>query len=200
MRNVVHNIWYALAKTLAQVLFVCLFRVRAFGWCNVPESGGAILASNHQSYLDPAIIAACVRREIHFMARDSLFEIPVFGALIRSLNAFPVKRDGIDREAIRKAIRIITAGGLVVIFPEGTRHDSGVLGEMRSGAAFVGKKAGCPIIPVGIQGAHKAWPMKYRVSHLAPIKIGFGRPVKSDGKEVEKVIKEVVGGIENLLE
>ena len=127
LRNGVHKIWYALVKTLAQVLFVCLFRVRAFGWCNVPKRGGAVLASNHQSYLDPAIIAACVRREIHFMARDSLFEIPVFGSLIRSLNAFPVKREGIDREAIREAVRRISAGGLVVIFPEGTRHDSGAL-------------------------------------------------------------------------
>ena len=110
-----------------------------------------------------------------------------------------MKRAGVDREALRKAIRIITAGGLVVIFPEGTRHDSGALGEMRSGAAFVGKKARCPIIPVGIQGAHKAWPIRYRVSHLAPIRIGFGHPIKSDGKEVEKTIKEVVEGIEDLL-
>lgn len=188
-----------LARTLTQVLFVCLFRVRAFGWRNVPEKGGAVLASNHQSYLDPALIAVGVRREIHFMARDSLFKIPMFGALIRSLNAFPVKREGIDRTALRKAIQIIAAGGLVVIFPEGTRHDSGALGEMRSGAAFVAKKAACPIVPVGIQGAHRAWPMRYMVSHFAPIRVGFGPPVKTDGKETEKVIKEVVKGIEDLL-
>lgn len=184
---------------LAQVLFVSLFRVRSFGWDNIPKSGGAILASNHQSYLDPALIAAVARREIHFMARDSLFEIPLFGALIRSLNAFPVKRDVVDRETIRKAIRIIAAGGLVVIFPEGTRHDSGALGEMMSGVAFVSKRAGCPIIPVGIQGACEAWPIRYRLPHLAPIRIGFGRPIKSDGKDMEKVIQEVSGEIENLL-
>lgn len=200
LRNGAHKIWYELVKTLAQVFFICLFRVRAFGWCNVPKRGGAVLASNHQSYLDPAIIAAGVRREIHFMARDSLFEIPVFGALIRSLNAFPVKREGIDRDAIRKAVRIITAGGLVVIFPEGTRHDSGTLGEVKAGAAFVSRKAGCPIIPVGIRGAHKAWPMRYRIFHLAPVRIGFGRPIESGGKEAEKVIEEVVKGIEDLLE
>lgn len=200
LRNGVHNIWYASVKTLAQVLFVCLFRVRAFGWCNIPKRGGAVLASNHQSYLDPAIIAVGARREIHFMARDSLFEIPVFGALIRSLNAFPVKRDGIDRKAIRKAVRIVAEGGLVVIFPEGMRHDSGTLGEMKSGATFVSRKAGCPIIPVGIQGAHKAWPIRYRICHLASIRIRFGRPIESDGKEAGEMIGKVVEGIEGLLE
>ena len=156
------------------------------------------MASNHQSYLDPALIAATARREIHFMARDSLFEIPLFGPLIRSLNAFPVKRDMVDRKAIRKAIEIITAGGLVVIFPEGTRHDSGALGEMRPGVAFVSKKAGCPIIPVGIQGACEAWPIKYRLPHFAPIRVGFGRPIKSDGKDGEKVIQEVAEEIERV--
>ena len=84
------NLLYCLLRVLAQVLFLCLFRIRVFGQRHVPASGGAVLASNHQSFLDPVLVALVLKREIHFMAREDLFEIPYFRDLIGRLNAFPV--------------------------------------------------------------------------------------------------------------
>lgn len=199
IRNRIRWIWYASVKSLAQMLFVCFFGVRVFGRRNVPEEGGAILASNHQSYLDPALLVIGLKRHVHFMAREELFEIPVFGGLIRSLNAFCVKRGVGDRAAIRMAVDRIGAGSLVVMFPEGTRVDSGTLGEIMPGAAFVARKANCPVIPAAVYGAHRAWPMRYRIFHFAPIKVMFGPPIRSCGKTTGEVMEEIEEGIKDLL-
>lgn len=147
---------------------------------NVPETGGAILASNHRSYLDPPVIGAGLRRRTYYFAKQELFKNPVFAGIIRSLYAFPVDREGVDRTAIRHAINLLKAGELLTLFPEGTRSEDGRLGEATPGVAFIAKQAGVPIVPCALTGTSVVLPRKAWHLHRGRITVSFGEPVRME--------------------
>ncbi len=182
------------------LLTICFFRIRVFGRRNIPTTGGVLLASNHQSFLDPVLVGMGVDRETHFMARDDLFEIKPLRFIIERLNAFQVRRGVADRTAIREAVKRLKAGHPVVMFPEGTRNDSGGLGELRQGAAFVAIRSVCTVVPVAVYGAHRAWPTRFRVCHSAPITVGYGTPIETAGKKVGELAEEIENGIREVFE
>jgi 1-acyl-sn-glycerol-3-phosphate acyltransferase len=194
-----HRLWYGMLRLLARALFICMFRIRVYGRENIPD-GGALLASNHQSYLDPILLGVGLPRELSYMARDDLFDRPLFNTLIRSLNAFPVRKNAADRNAIREAVRRISEGGLVAVFPEGTRNDSGQLMQIQGGIAVIAKKVGCPIVPVAILGARDAWPRRFGIFHFWPIKVRFGPPLEVGGKTIEEITEDIEIGIGHLME
>lgn len=179
---------------------VCL-RGRVTGLENIPP-GGAVIAPNHQSFWDIPLIAVSVPRRVHFMAKEELFRVPVFGALIRSLLAFPVRRGAPDRTAIRYAVERLQEGDLVVIFPEGTRSKSGRLGKFESGAAMIALKAGVPMVPAGICGTDRIF---RNGSLLPPVALRFAPPVPtggtgSDGRRpLEEISQQVREAIEKIL-
>ena len=165
-------------------LFVALFfRYRCFGVTNVPPSGGVLLASNHQSFLDPLLVGVAVSRQVHFMARHSLFRNAWFGGLIKELHAFPVRRGEVDIAAIREAVRILKAGKALMMFPEGTRTRDGSIGEIHSGVAIVSQRAGVPVVPVVVDGAYQAWPRHRKVFRPHPIKVAYGKPIHCTARD-----------------
>lgn len=169
--------WYAFCQLVCWIFFVPLFRVRVWGRGNVPEVGGALIVSNHQSFFDPVLIGLGLGREVDYMARASLFRNALFRRLIRSLNAFPIKREGVDVAAMREAIARIRQGRLVLIFPEGTRTRDGSLNPIRRGLTLVSERAQAPIVPALIQGAYQAWPRGSRMFRPHRIGVAFGRPI-----------------------
>jgi len=169
--------WYAFCQMLCWIFFAPLFRVRVLGRENIPAAGGALIASNHQSFFDPVLIGVGLRREVDYMARASLFRNAVFRRLIVSLNAFPIKREGVDVEAMREAIARIRRGRLVLVFPEGTRTRDGSLGVVRRGLSLISERAQAPIVPAVIQGAYQAWPRGARMIRPHRIGVAFGRPI-----------------------
>jgi len=169
--------WYWCAQQLAWAVMAGLFRARVFGRRNLPERGGAILACNHQSYLDPIFLGLRVTRPVHYMARESLFRWPVFGALIRSLNAFPVKRGLADLAAMREAVRRLRAGAFLVVFPEGTRTRTGEMGPLHAGVGAMARRAGVPVVPAVVEGAFAAWPRHRRWPAPKTVWVAFGRPL-----------------------
>jgi len=175
--------WYGFCQFLSFAILLALFRIRVFGRENLPARGGVLVASNHQSYLDPVLIGVGLGRQINIMAREGLFKVPGFRTLIRSLNAFPVRRDASNRDAVRRAIEILSGGQLLVLFPEGTRTRDGRLQEPKRGINLLARKAGVPVVPALIEGAYRAWPAGWPLFEvLVPIRVAFGRPLPT-GRE-----------------
>ena len=157
--------------------FFALWRVRIFGLRNVPNSGGVLLACNHQSFLDPVLVTLALYREGNFMARDTLFVNRHFRRLIESLNAFPVKRNTADVGAIKEIMRRLKDGRVVVTFPEGTRTEDGTIGELLEGSLMVAKRTGATIVPTVIDGAFEAWPKGEKLPHPGRVSVAYGAPI-----------------------
>jgi len=168
---------YRIAQFGCQAVFLAAYRARAIGLQNVPATGGVLLVSNHQSYFDPVIVAAPIPREVHFMARDSLFRDPRFARLIAHYNAFPVKRGTADLGAIKESLRRLKAGAVVTAFPEGTRTTDGGILPMHAGIVLLARRAATPIVPTLILGAFEAWHRARRLPRLLPVLVAYGKPI-----------------------
>jgi 1-acyl-sn-glycerol-3-phosphate acyltransferase len=144
---------YRIGQVICNVVFALVFRLKVVGVNNVPETGPVMLCSNHISNLDPPIIGTKVPRKVHFMAKAELFDIPLFSSLITVLGAFPVKRGGVSKEAIRTAIQLLKDGKVMCIFPQGSRHNTSGVGK--KGAASIALKAGAVVVPIAIIGHYK---------------------------------------------
>jgi 1-acyl-sn-glycerol-3-phosphate acyltransferase len=139
-----------------------LFRLRVSGQARIPKRGGVLMVTNHQSFLDPWLIGIGPSRQIHYMARDTLFKGGVLTFLMELWNAFPVKRGSADLTAIRTAVERLDKGFVVNIFPEGTRSEDGSVGTIAPGFSLILNRAktDVAIVPTVIEGAYEAWPRK----------------------------------------
>jgi 1-acyl-sn-glycerol-3-phosphate acyltransferase len=166
-------------KPLVEALFRVLFEYDCVGEEHVPASGPAIVASNHPSYLDPVLLSLQVKRPIRFMAWDALFRVPVLGALVRALGAFPVDtRKGQGRLAFAQAKALVEQGEVVGIFPEGRRSGTAWMEpRLREGAARLAYETGAPLVPATITGAYRAWPSHQRLPEPARIRVRYHEPI-----------------------
>ena len=135
---------------------------------------------NHQSFLDPMLIGFALRRPMSYMARDSLFRTPGFRQLIRSVNAFPVRRDTADTGAMKEAMRRLKNGRQVVVFAEGTRTRTGHVGPFLPGVALLSRRAAKWTVPVMIDGAFEAWPRTQALPGLGSIVVRYGEPISQE--------------------
>ena len=136
-----------------------LWRVEWLGTHNIPSDGGVIVASNHQTYIDPFWVGAMVKRPVRFLAWDAAFNWPIVGRLLRLFGAWPLQLEGSDPGPIRLSLQWIREGGAVVIFPEGGRGNAdGSLKKFKAGAVRMALETGVPILPVTIRGGEKVWP------------------------------------------
>lgn len=166
--------WYFLCLNIARFFFLLIGGVKGLGRRNVPESGALIVAPLHVSNLDPPAVACGTNRHLRFMAKEELFGSRIFGALIRSLGAFPVKRGDGDIEAIRYAMRCLERGEAVLVFPEGHRGDGKTMGPINRGVAMLAKRTGARVLPVGVVGTHIAWPKGQKRIVRSKIRIAYG--------------------------
>ena len=145
--------FYSGAKKLLSPLCRLLFRIKIKGIENIPAEGGYLVCPNHTSMLDVVALAASFNRLLRFMAKKELFKFKPFGALIRSVGAFPVDRGGADVKAIKTAISLVESGELVNIFPQGGRRkkiDPSTT-PIKSGVGMIAYHAKCGAIPVFIK-------------------------------------------------
>jgi 1-acyl-sn-glycerol-3-phosphate acyltransferase len=186
-----------IARAIIKVLAVVVWRARATGTENIPLDGPLIVACNHRSYLDPPVMGCFVPRKISYMAKRELFEIPILGAGIRAVGAYPVDREGSATAAIKRSLEVLRAGGCVGIFPEGGRNVDGEK-EPRAGVALLASLAKAPVVPAAIVGGDHA-------KHLGAIKVAFGKPLSlpSDRKatrdDLAKFTEETMSAIGGLL-
>lgn len=149
-----------------------------YGKENVPATGGALLCGNHISYFDPPLMGSAVfPRRTYFMAKKELFDIPLIGPFIYHSYAFPVDREGNDRQAIRFAIELLRDGELLVVFPEGQRSPDGSLQPGNLGPALMASKAGVPILPIALYGTNHVLPLHAKFVHRGKVQMDIGEPI-----------------------
>lgn len=169
---------YSLCTSLTSFAAHTVFGLRIYGRENVVEEGPAIVAMNHQSFFDPPLAAVCCHRQIHFLARKSLLEIPVLGRLIANLNVIGVDRDGTDMSALKTVIRLVRGGGCTIIFPEGTRTCDGRLQPAQPGIGLVIARTLAPVVPIRVFGAYNAFPRGAKFPRRVPITVVIGKPLR----------------------
>jgi 1-acyl-sn-glycerol-3-phosphate acyltransferase len=176
-----------------------VFRLRADGLENVPAEGGAVLAANHSSNIDPWPLGLPLfpHRHLRFMAKSELYWFPL-KYLLAGAGAFPVRRGQRDDEAIGTAVELCRQGEIVVMFPEGTRRRKGLRkkweARAHTGAARIARDAGVPLVPAAITGTN-------RLRRLGPFRVVYGPPVEvsDDPRETTDRLMAAIDELESAL-
>lgn len=162
-------------RTMTRVYLVGLFKV--VGVENVPRTGPLIICPNHSATLDPPMVPAFVPRgDTWSMAKSEYFRRPLMRFIFQQYRAFPVVRHTADRTALKRSFDLLKDGHALIIYPEGTRVESGVLATPEPGAGFIAQKAGCPVLPVGLTGTRECLPKGARWPRRTRVTITFGKP------------------------
>jgi 1-acyl-sn-glycerol-3-phosphate acyltransferase len=159
-----------------------------------------IVASNHASLADPPLIGAVFPVRLRYLAKDSLFRVPVLGFLIRALGAIPVAREDSQKAGVvmKLLLERLGAGDSVLLFPEGSRSPDGRVKPLESGVAFLSVKVGAPVIPVYIGGSFEAWPRGRAFPRPLRLTVRIAAPIFPD--EGIKSERERRGALMNALE
>jgi 1-acyl-sn-glycerol-3-phosphate acyltransferase len=174
------NLSYRIGWTCFRLMYATYFRWRVYGTENVPEQGGVILASNHASFLDPPLVGSGLKRDINYLARESLFRFPGIGALLRSWNAVPVDRDGGGAKGLKIILDRLLAGNGIILFPEGTRTKDGQLQPARSGIGLTVIKSAAPVVPVRVFGTFEAFGRHIKFPKPRRVIVKYGKPLDFD--------------------
>ena len=162
-------------RTLTRVYLVGLFRVE--GMENVPRTGAMIVCPNHFGTLDPPMVPAFLPRgDTWNMAKSEYFKKAWMRWLFTAYQAFPVVRHTADRVALRRSFELLKAGQVLIMYPEGTRVEAGVLSKPEPGAGFIAQKADCPVLPVAVTGTRECLPKGKLWPRRVPVTVRFGKP------------------------
>ncbi len=182
--------------------FKVLFRLKASGQESFKKiQGGAIIASNHKSYLDPIVLGLTTPRPIVFMAKSELFSYPLFGQLIKALYAFPVERGKVDKQALRYSLEALKKNQFLGIFPEGTRIKEDLIAPFMPGLALLVNLSAVPVIPVAIVGTDKVCRWWGFLPFFSKIRVVYGEPITFlPNEEREVILKKIRESLVKLYE
>ena len=192
---------YMWAVPVARPLFRFLFRMKFYGFENIPKEGGLLLCCNHRTYFDPVALAiGCNKRVIHYMAKEELFH-GLFGKLIKAIGAFPVNRQHAGADTMNTAYQLLKDGEILGMFPEGTRSKDGKLLKFKAGAVMIAAKENVPILPAAVWFGEKLRP-------FCKVSVRFGKPimpadlgmVNGTGTEMRAATRQLMEKVDELLE
>ncbi len=158
-------------RIVARALIHTLGRVDIDGGSRVPAAGPVILAVNHRSLIDGPLIFGFVDRPVACLVKSEAF-VPVLGRLLRDAGQISVVRDTVDPHPVRLSLRILDAGGVVGVFPEGTRGD-GAVGRAKPGVGYLALRTGATVVPVACHGTAEL----VRTVRRTPVRLEFGEPL-----------------------
>jgi len=176
-RSLRSRLWYSFVRRTVYLGGVLAYRARHFGRQNVPKSGPVLVVSNHQSHFDPPLVGAGCPRRLNYLARETLFHVPLLGRLIGTLDAIPIDREGLGLAGLRESLRRLKHGEMLLIFPEGTRSHDGRIAPFQAGFTALAARSGAAILPAAIEGAYAAWPRWRKLPRPGTILIRFGQPL-----------------------
>ncbi|MGL5940122.1 MAG: lysophospholipid acyltransferase family protein [Waterburya sp.] len=178
------------------------FRVKILEAENVPQTGGLIAVSNHASYFDPPILSNCVGRPVAFMAKEELFQIPVFNQAIRLYGAYPVKRSTGDRTALKTAMKAIKSGWVAAVFLQGTRAADGKITDPKLGAAWIAAQTQVPLLPISLWGTEKILTKGSSFPNSVPVTVRIGEvippPVSTNKADLQAITNQCASVINSL--
>ena len=172
------GLFYWTVHGLARWLWPFFGGIEVNGRENITDRGPYLLLSNHQSVLDPFFIQTWIPYPIHPLANSTQFAGPIFGAAMKRLYSFPVRRFQVDPQAVRTALRRLRAGYAVHVYVEGERSWDGIMRPPRAGTVRLALKAGVPIVPCAVAGAYDVWPRWDRRPRKGPVQVAFGTPFR----------------------
>jgi len=176
-----HNPLYWTSRAAVLLALKLRYRLQIQGMEHIPSTGGAVIVSNHCSYLDPPVMCSCINhRIVHFMARDTLFTSRFSQWYFRKVEVIPIDRTRGDLGALRKAIATLKEGKVIGLFPEGTRSTDGRLQEAKGGIGFLLVKGNVPVVPIHIDGTFQAFPKGAKKLRPAHLSARIGPPITPD--------------------
>lgn len=176
---------YYFGRVLIRILVFPVASWHVRGRENVPGRGPVLIVCNHLHIADPPIVAASIPLKCVFMAKEELWQSGWSRFWVEHFGAFPVRRSGVDREALRLAEHWLQQGVSLIMFPEGTRSQDARMQPALPGAALIASRLGIPVLPVSIAGTDKLRKLAWCVRHHPRITVTIGKPFKpqlADGK------------------
>jgi len=173
---------YIIIKSFSLIIFKLIFRLKIIGSENIPKTGPFVIVANHSSLLDGFVLVSFVRPKITFMSAAYLFKMTFVGNILRGVGAIPVQGKGSDIKLIKEAMKVLQAGDVLGIFPEGKIVNEKDDFSAKAGAAYLAAKAEVPIIPMAIKGADKALPVGAKLPKLNKIEVKIGKPISCSKK------------------
>lgn len=164
------------------ILFKVFFRLEVKGVRNIPRAKAVIVASNHMSNFDPVVVGSAFPRNLRYMAKEELFRNKLFGALLRLVGAFPLKRDLTDVGSMKECLRHLREGRSVLVFPQGTRSVH-PLSAVHRGVGFIAAKSNLPVIPTRVFGTETILPRHAAFFKGGGLKVVFGRPLAFESND-----------------
>ena len=194
------KITYWIGHTIFRAAAKAFFRYQVVGREKLIQEGPVLIASNHESFLDPPLVGIAYEDSVYYLARKTLFKGPTKWLYPR-WNAIPVDQDSPDMSSLKKIIKILRGGDQVVVFPEGARTLDGKLQPGAPGVGLIAAKSNATIQPVRIFGAYKALPRGSGRLRFHPITIVVGDPItlteqerKMKGREGYQTISDRIMG------
>ena len=188
------GIFYGISLYVSRIAALTLFDLRIRHQNRVPLTGPAILAANHQSVLDPWLVGSSLDRRAAYLARETLFRVPILGWLIRKYDTMPVPRDStVPRAALEICLKVLEKGRALILFPEGTRSYDGRLQPLKRGIVLLARRTGAPVVPIIVHGSFRCWPRSRKLPRPGQIDIVFGEPIQFEKDESSDSFVERLG-------
>jgi 1-acyl-sn-glycerol-3-phosphate acyltransferase len=174
------NFFYRILKMILSPILRLVYRVRSEGRETFPDQGPVIVVANHLSFMDSLFVPLCVPRRMVFLAKAEYFESPATAWFFKALGMIPVKREIKEKTeaALQAGIEVLGEGGVLGLYPEGTRSHDGRLYRGRTGVARLALRSRAPVVPVGIIGTRQVMPKEAGFPRpWGRVTIRFGAPL-----------------------
>jgi len=184
---------YRFLVSIVSVLVKLIYRVKINGIENLKDDQPFIISANHIHIFDPVILATLTKRQIFFLSKKELFKKKLFAKFFGKLGVIPIDRDNTDIKAIKSCFRVIRAGNILGIFPEGTRVKTVDINNMKKGVALIALKNKVNILPIHIEGTYRIF-SKITVDIYPMIEINNFENME-DSEAIDKLTEELFNQI-----